>query len=106
MPYNATHRRNLSTPAAKSLMDPTATTLNHYSQPTTTIHDITTHFSRLYLNNKAPSFLKPSIHPQAEFTVSHRSTSASLTKSQSQRSRRNPHYIIEEPEEESIKKPL
>ncbi|KAL4583998.1 hypothetical protein LXL04_008586 [Taraxacum kok-saghyz] len=101
MPNNATHRRNLSAPIPKTAIDPT--TANHHSPPSTTIQDISTHFSRLYLNHKARSFPNPSIHPQDEFTVYHRSTAASLTKSQSQRSRGNPHYINEELQEESIK---
>ncbi|XP_023734281.1 uncharacterized protein LOC111882151 [Lactuca sativa] len=104
MSYNATHRRNLSAPTPKTAIDPT--TANHHPPPSTTIQDISTHFSRLYLNHKARSFSKPSIHPQAEFTVSHRLAAASLTKSQSQRTRGNPHFINEEHQEESIKKAI
>ncbi|PWA45006.1 SBP-like protein [Artemisia annua] len=72
-PSTTHHRRNLSA-------DPT---------PSTSIHEISTHFTNLYLNHKA-------------------STSITLTKSQSQRTRPNPHYTKEEndPQRETIKKAI
>ncbi|GJT38919.1 SBP-like protein [Tanacetum coccineum] len=73
-PSTTHHRRNLSA-------DPT---------PSTSIHEISTHFTNLYLNHKA-------------------STSITLTKSQSQRTRPNPHYTKEDnndPQQETIKKAI
>ncbi|XP_071712143.1 uncharacterized protein [Rutidosis leptorrhynchoides] len=97
MPHKTTHRRNLSTP----------TSLNHHQHPhpSATIQEISTHFSRLYLNHKACTF-SPSTHPPE-------STAVKLTKSQSQRpsgteNRGYPFNINEQPQEqeESIKKAI
>ncbi|XP_071717360.1 uncharacterized protein [Rutidosis leptorrhynchoides] len=92
-----THRRHYAPPTPDTTMNHPQPTTNHHPDPpttTTTIQNISNHFSRLYLNHKALS-----TQPQPQTTVTDISTTASLTKSnsQSQRtrlssSRGKPHY--------------
>ncbi|KAI3736758.1 hypothetical protein L2E82_26743 [Cichorium intybus] len=110
MSHQTTKRRNFSAPNPETLMDPTShpkptASATHPSDPSvTTVQNISNHFSRLYLNHKARSSLRTSTQPppvdthlQALSTVSDGSTTASLTKSQSQKNRipqkrGKPHY--------------
>ncbi|KAI3685026.1 hypothetical protein L6452_34257 [Arctium lappa] len=74
MSHNTTHRRNFPVPNPEQTpIDPSITTISN-------------HFSRLYFNHKARSSLTQPIFDS--------STTASLTKSQSQRTRNRgkPHY--------------
>ncbi|KVH98818.1 uncharacterized protein LOC112511649 isoform X1 [Cynara cardunculus var. scolymus] len=88
MSHNSSHRRNFPVPNPEIPIDP------HHRKPTdpsiTTVQNISNHFSRLYLNHKARSSLTQPISDSS-------STTASLTKSQSQRTRvaqkrGKPHY--------------
>nr|XP_043618156.1 uncharacterized protein LOC122589892 [Erigeron canadensis] len=87
MPYNPTHRRNLSAPN-------TPVNNHHNPHPSgTTIQEISTHFSRLYQNHKACTLLQPSsimdklsiLQPTTTRPFNETPTSMVLTKSQSQR---------------------
>ncbi|KAJ0777063.1 putative dynein ATPase [Helianthus annuus] len=109
----ATHRRSYAPPTPEIPMDHP-----HPDPPISTVQNISNHFSRLYLNHKARSSSLTQPPP-----VSDGSTTASLTKSQSQRTklpqkRAKPHYYYfnkpvkeqsldeEEEEEDNIKRAI
>ncbi|CAH1443037.1 unnamed protein product [Lactuca virosa] len=139
MSHNTTNRRNFPAPSPETPMDPThhpkptTTTTTHPPDPSvTTVQNISNHFSRLYLNHKSRSSIRTSTQPpsvdthlQAISTVSDGSTTASLTKSHSQKTRipqkrGKPHYyyyyhsdkpvkeqpIIDEEQEDNIKRAI
>ncbi|KAI3685159.1 hypothetical protein L6452_34395 [Arctium lappa] len=80
MSHNTTHRRNFPVP------NPEETPIDPHHRPDPSITTISNHFSTLYFNHKARSSLTQ--------PISDTSTTASLTKSQSQRTRNTgkPHY--------------
>ncbi|KAL4559248.1 hypothetical protein LXL04_031383 [Taraxacum kok-saghyz] len=94
MSQNTTKRRDLSAPNPQPPMEPTITTAHHSDPSVTTVQNISNHFSRLYLNHKSRSSIRTSTQPppvdthlQGISTVSDSSTTASLTKSHSQKTR-------------------